>query len=244
MARTPNYGIDAPYVVRNLFLAGPAFIAVALLFPHFTIGHITFIAFPGFLWPAAWFFLGGVLMLLYSLAGKFRHRNRMLDKVSWRGDEMVLDIGTGRGLLLIGAARRLASGHAIGIDIWNAEDLTGNNPDAVKANVEIEGVAGRVSIRNEDARQMTFPDASFDVVLSNLCLHNIYEVPGRHKACREIARVLKPGGVAVISDFRHLSEYARELQKCGLKVAMQRLDWTGTFPPLRMLVARKPVASL
>jgi hypothetical protein len=27
-------------------------------------------------------------------------------------------------------------------------------------------------------------------------------------------------------------------------VAMQRLDWTGTFPPLRMLVARKPVASL
>jgi arsenite methyltransferase len=87
---------------------------------------------------------------------------------------------------------------------------------------------------------MSFPDGYFDVVASNVCLHNIYEQPGRAKACREIARVLKPGGEAVISDYKLMKEYAGEFAKASLKVEMCPLDWTGTFPPLRILVARKP----
>jgi hypothetical protein len=53
-------------------------------------------------------------------------------------------------------------------------------------------------------------------------------------------RVLKPGGVAVISDYKHMREYAEEFAFGGLAVEMCPLDWTGTFPPLRILVARKP----
>jgi len=150
-------------------------------------------------------------------------------------------VGTGRGLLLIGAAKRLTTGHATGIDIWNAEDLSGNGPEALKANIALEDVGEKTTIKSEDARQMSFPDGSIDVVLSNVCLHNIYEKPGRAKACREIVRVLKPGGMAVISDYKLMKEYAAEFASAGLKVEKCPLDWTGTWPPLRILVARKPL---
>jgi ubiquinone/menaquinone biosynthesis C-methylase UbiE len=106
----------------------------------------------------------------------------------------------------------------------------------------LEGVESKTTIRSEDARAMSFADGSMDVVLSNLCLHNIYEKPGRIKACREIARVLKPGGVAVVSDYKLTREYAAEFRRAGLRVEMCPLNWTSTFPPLRILLARKPGA--
>jgi SAM-dependent methyltransferase len=240
LANKPNYGIDAPNVIRNFFIAGAVFLIIDLAFPRVTIAHIEFVLSPGFLWPALWFIFFGVLMLLYSLIGKFRHRDRILAKVTWTGAENVLDVGTGRGLLLIGAAKRLTTGHATGIDIWNAEDLSGNGPEALKANIALEVVGEKTTIKSEDARQMSFSDGSMDVVLSNLCLHNIYQKPGRAKACREIVRVLKAGGVAIISDYKLMKEYAAEFANAGLKVEMYPLDWTGTWPPLRILVARKP----
>ena len=240
MAQKPDYGIDAPNVIRNLLGAGAICLVIALVFPRVTIAHIVFLPFPGFLWPAGWMIAPGLLMLLYAKVGKFRHRDRMLAKVQWNGAESVLDVGAGRGLLLIGAAKRLTSGHATGTDIWNAEDLSGNGPEALLRNIELEVVGERTTVKSEDARKMSFPDASFDVVLSNLCLHNIYDQPGRFKACQEIARVLKPGGVAIISDYRHTAEYRMELARCGLFVQVSPLDWTGTFPPLRILTARKP----
>jgi SAM-dependent methyltransferase len=239
MAKKPDYGIDAPHVIRNLFFAGVACGFVAFLFPRFTIGQVTFILNPGLLYSAACFFLPVVLMLVYSRVGKFRHRDRMLAKVSWTGAETVLDVGAGRGLLLIGAAKRLSTGRTIGIDIWNAEDLSGNSPQALLENIAIEGVESITEVKSEDARKMSFSQGTFDVVLSNLCLHNIYQQEGRAQACREIARALKPGGIAVISDFKHMREYATAFVACGLTVGMCPLDWTGTFPPLRILVARK-----
>ena len=239
MARKPDYGIDAPHVIRNLLIAGGACLVIALAFPRVTIAHVTFLLNPGFLYPAAWMIAPGILMLVYAKVGKFRHRDRMLAKVVWTGAETVLDVGSGRGLLLIGAAHRLTTGRAIGIDIWNAEDLSGNSPQAIRENIALEGVESKTEVKSEDARQMSFPDGSFDVVLSNLCLHNIYQQEGRVRACREIARVLKPGGVAVISDYKHVREYAEQFTQAGLAVQLFPLDWTGTFPPLRILAARK-----
>jgi SAM-dependent methyltransferase len=240
MARKPNYGIDAPAVIRNLLLACAVCLVLALAVRNVTIAHIHFEFYPGFLYSAASFAIPAALMVIYSLVGKFRHRDRILAKVPWSGGETVLDVGAGRGLLLIGAAKRLTTGRATGIDIWNAEDLSGNGPEALLTNIALEGVTDKTTVKSEDARQMSFPNGSFDVVLSNLCLHNIYERPGRSQACREITRVLKSGGMAVISDYKLMAEYKTEFLACGLKVEMFPLDWTGTFPPLRILVARKP----
>ena len=72
-------------------------------------------------------------MILYSKFGKFRHRDRMLKMVNWKGDEIVLDVGTGRGLMMIGAARKLTSGKSVGIDIWSKKDLSGNSMEKTSA---------------------------------------------------------------------------------------------------------------
>ena len=158
-----------------------------------------------------------ILIFLYIKVEKFRHRDRMLNMLSWKGNEQVLDIGTGKGLLMIGAARRLTSGKSSGIDIWNKTDLSNNTFEAAMRNAELEGVKNKVEIKNADAQNIPFADNSFDYVLSNLCIHNISSKKGRATACREIIRVLKPGGIALISDFMHTKEYEKEFKSQGLE---------------------------
>ncbi|SRR5579872_1804174 len=241
MPTKPDYGIDAPGVIRNLFLASIAGIAFALFAPRvLRIGPVE----PG-LHGMGWGIAiacgaGGLLMLIYGKFGKFRHRERMLKLHNWRGDEQVLDVGTGRGLLLVGAARHLTTGHATGIDIWNKEDLSGNSLERTEQILAAEGVTDKCSVVSEGAQNMPFANESFDVILSNLCLHNIYDKPTRLKACREIVRVLKPGGVAIISDYKLTGEYAATMRNAGLRVERKLPNLLTTYPPLRILLAHKP----
>ncbi len=102
-------------------------------------------------------------MLAYSLRGKLNIRDRMLDMIRWKGNETVLDIGTGRGFLAIGAAKRLRAGTVMGIDIWKRSDLYGNTLENAQHNVECEGVQSRVQLRGNEAWNIGFADNSFDV---------------------------------------------------------------------------------
>lgn len=238
MPQKPDYGIDAPGVVRNLLVIGAALILSGILFPTIHIGQVTILWSRSAFWPGGSFLLGGFLMLAYAKWGKFRHRDRMLNMISWRGNEQVLDVGTGRGLLLIGAARRLNTGKGTGIDVWSTGDLSGNSLERTQANVELEGVKDKVELRSDDARKLSFADGTFDVVLSNLCIHNIPDQQGRAQACREIARVLKPGGTALISDFVLTGFYQKVFAETGLKASRTGLNLL-TFPPLRVVKAEK-----
>lgn len=235
----PDYGIDAPGVIRNLLLGGTACLLVALLSPRWLrIGPVN-LSMRHFLWPAGFLLGEAGLMLLYALRGKFAHRDRILGLHSWRGDEQILDVGTGRGLLLVGAARKLTTGRAFGLDIWNPADLSGNSLQRTERNLQLEGVTDRCSLVSESVERMSFADGAFDVVVSNLCLHNIYKAPARHNACREIARVLRPGGVAIVSDYKLTREYERLFNQAGMDVERQPANWLTTFPPLAIVVARK-----
>lgn len=235
----PNYGIDAPGVVRNLFIIGAVCVLLGLFGPSGLHLGPFIMRGTSFLWVAVLLIVEAGLMLFYALHGKFSHRDRMLGLHIWRGDEQVLDVGTGRGLLLIGAARRLHSGHAFGLDIWNKADLSGNSLERTERNLRLEGVTNRCTLVSEGAQQMSFADGTFDVVVSNLCLHNIYHAPSRNRACAEIARVLRPHGVAIISDYKYTKHYAEEFSRAGLLVERGRPDWFRTFPALSIVVARK-----
>lgn len=232
LAPAPSYGIDAPNVIRNFFVLGGALVALGLLVRGYVGSGL-------FWWGAAWVVTAS-LMLLYALRGKFAHRDRMLAMIPWNGSETVLDVGTGRGLLMIGAAKKLTNGKSIGIDIWNAEDLSNNAVENTLRNAAAEGVGNKIELRSEDVRSMSFPNGTFDVVLSNLCVHNLYEAPEREKACAEILRVLKPGGTALVSDFRHTKQYAEAFARAGAIVEKLGPYWTSTFPPLTVVKVVKP----
>jgi arsenite methyltransferase len=240
-----DYGIDAPGVMRNLFLIG----TLCLLFGVFApspihLGPVS-LASRSFFWPAGFLLGEGLLFLLYVKVGKFRHRDFMLGLHTWRGDENVLDVGCGRGLLLAGAAKRIAAasgpGHATGIDVWSNVDMGGNSAAATQRNLDLEGVSSLCTLISQPAQEMPFPDATFDVIVSNLCLHNIYDAPTRRAALGQIARVLKPGGIALISDYKRTGEYADEFRKAGLLVEKKRGSLITTFPPLTVVIARKPM---
>jgi arsenite methyltransferase len=255
MAPRAGYGLDAPGVVRNLVLAGVAglfvFASVALgLWPgRITLGPIVFeVAFMGLVVGLTCIALAAY-MAWSSKFGKLGERDRLLDRLALKGDERVLDVGCGRGLMLIGAAKRLTTGNAIGVDIWQAEDLSGNRPEATLENVRREGVEGRVRIETADMRALPFPDGSFDVIVSKAAIHNLYERADRAKALSELARVLAPKGQLLIDDIRHLGEYAAELRARNLadirrfgNPAVATLWALLTWGSLRpgVLLARKP----
>ena len=236
----PDYGVDAPSVMRNLFLFGGLAVVLIFVTPktlHF--GHTTVLWHTSLAWMGGFLLGEGFLFLLYVKFGKFRHRDFMLNMHAWAGTEHVLDVGCGRGLLLAGAAKQLTTGTATGIDVWSNVDMGGNSEAETRHNLELEGVSGRCELVSKGAQAMPFADASFDVIVSNLCLHNIYDRPTRKQALHEIVRVLKPGGVALISDYKRTSEYAAEFSACGLRVETQRGSWITTFPPLRVVRAYK-----
>ena len=169
-----------------------------------------------------YFLLGALGMLFYSKVGKLALRERLLDKIPWRGDERVLDVGCGRGLLTVGAAHRLRSGSVIGVDVWNRSALSGNRAGAVRENAIIEGVASKVEVKEGDVRALPFADGTFDVVVSNFVVHELKNRTDRERMMSEVSRVLKPGGNVVLVDFIFTDECAEDLRKFGVETERMR----------------------
>jgi arsenite methyltransferase len=126
--------------------------------------------------------------------GKFLEWERILDRAHLSGDEMVLDMGCGRGAVLTAVARRLTTGRVTGVDIWSTTDQSGNAKEVALRNVSLEGVSDRVHIETADMRELPFPEATFDLVVSSLAIHNIRSNADRKRAITEAFRVMKPGG--------------------------------------------------
>lgn len=238
-----DYGLDAPPVIRNLTVAGVASLLAGVVLYFFLTAPQPLIA----TILLAWGLLAGtsllvtaVLMIWSSKVGKLRLRERLIDSLALRGNETVVDVGCGRGLLLNAAARRLTTGKAIGIDLWQSADQSGNNPEMTLANAQIEGVANFVEIRTGDMRKLPFEDQTIDVVVSSLAIHNIPNKEGRAKAVHEIARVLQPHGQLALLDFQHTDEYASTLQELGWhEVKVSGLQFK-MFPPVRVVTGKKP----
>ena len=249
---TPNYGVDAHGLVRLFFMAGAGALALQIPFRLFLISYPTpqSILTIGLAVIAAYMFGMGCLMLYESKVVKVKDRERLLDLVEWRGNESVLDVGCGRGMMLVGAARRLTTGNAIGIDIWQAEDQSSNTAEAALTNARLEGVRDRIAVQTADMRKLPFEDQSFDVIVTNWVVHNLKAENDRKRAIEEMARVVKDGGMIVIADIKHVNVYEKWLVALGftlrgvivrrIKNAILNVVTFGSFQP-NGIAMRRPI---
>ena len=124
-----------------------------------------------------------------------RHSQRVADQATARvarlaptPGQRLLDVGCGNGAAAIQLAQRLDL-DVVGVDL-DSEQITAANA-ATAAD-------GSVRFLVADAARLPFADGEFDLVYTNKTTHH---VPDWQHALAEMARVLKPGGRLVYSDF-------------------------------------------
>lgn len=115
---------------------------------------------------------------------------RLVESAQLRDGARVLDIASGRGAVLFPAAERIGpAGSVTGIDL--SEDMVKATADEIRA----RGLRN-AEVRQMDAEQLQFSDASFDFVLGGFCL---FFFPQLSRALSEMRRVLKPDGRIAVS---------------------------------------------
>ena len=220
--RRGDYGYDAPYALVIFgFLSVASGLSAAV---SWRLGLMRAAAQMTFYFV---FFLANASSFLYTTRrGKFLEWDRILDRLRLRGDERVLDMGCGRGAVLTAVAGRLTTGRVTGVDIWSTKDQSGNARDVTVRNASLEGVGDRAHVETGDMRALPYPDATFDLVVSSLAIHNIRSNADRKRAVVEGFRVLKPGGRIVIADIRATAIYEEPLRALGASnVGRRRLGW-------------------
>jgi len=241
-AASVDYGIDAPLIARGWFGRAAWSLGGGLLFWFMNrqeypgpsarvLGALALVAIlcAGIAW----------LKIHSSREGKLALREQLLDQLALKGDEKVLDVGCGRGLLAIGAAKRLKTGKVTGIDVWNPDELSGNSAEAARENAKTEGVADRVRFDTGDARKLVYPDGFFDAAISSNALHTLADDHEREQALKEMLRVLKPGGRLVVFDTAETGYYAEVLRERGAQ-DVTLSAWTFLWcRPSRSVAARK-----
>jgi arsenite methyltransferase len=191
--------------------------------------------------------VAGFSVRRFSRRGKFEVWARLLTGLSLRGDERVLDLGCGRGAVLLAAAKLVPRGRAVGVDIWRA-DQTGNCMRATLANADAEGVADRIELHTRDMTDLQLPGESVDLIVSSLAIHNLPGNEARRSAIVEAVRVLRPGGRVAIADIGFTRRYAAWLAQCGMTgIERRSLGWRAWWglPLIRthVVTAAKPLTT-
>lgn len=234
-AARPDYGLDSAVTVKAMFWRGASTLvfAIALFimnraeYPAVSARLLIVLGLIGLGFLAA-----GAVMVWSSRVAKVDAREKILDALALKGDERVLDWGTGKGLMLVGAAKRLKTGRVTGLDFTS-------EAEAARANAKLEGVLDRVRVDSGDPLKLAYPDKHYDVVVSALALHQISERDDRDKALREMLRVLRPNGRVAIYDVRRTAQYAETLRAAGVQsVELSATSWAWCLPT-RTVTARK-----
>ena len=142
----------------------------------------------------------------------------VLSHLDYDGQGSLLEVGCGSGALAIRAALTWPKAKVIGVDYWGA--VYNYSKAICEKNAASEGVASRCVFQHGDAKQLDFPDESFDVVISNYVYHNVMGAD-MQKLLLESLRVLKKGGVSALNDdmkpkmYGDMEGFAQKLRDMG-----------------------------
>jgi ubiquinone/menaquinone biosynthesis C-methylase UbiE len=122
----------------------------------------------------------------------------LLETIGLRGDERILDVGTALGdLPLSVAGEPTFRGEVMGID-WSPRMM-----GVAQREARHRGLADRARFEVVDVREgLPFQDGEFDVIF---CLGLLETLPAPENILAELRRVLKAGGVIVLSLYRGLA---------------------------------------
>ena len=120
-----------------------------------------------------------------------RWRNELVKQIAASEPKAILDVATGTAGVAIALARR-TGGDVTGVDL--TESMLARGRERVTA----AGLEHRVKLQIARAEELPFPDASFDAVSFTYLLRYVQDPAA---TLRELARVLRPGGVLGSLDF-------------------------------------------
>jgi ubiquinone/menaquinone biosynthesis C-methylase UbiE len=144
---------------------------------------------------------------LATLGRERSFRARLVQLARLVPGETVLDVGCGTGTLAIAAQLHVGpSGTVKGIDA--SMEMVAR----ARAKAQQAGVDARFECAT--AQALPFADATFDAALCALMLHHIGST-GRRQLASELHRVIKPGGRALVVDFRHSTRGHRSPFRLG-----------------------------
>jgi len=239
----PGYGVDDPRTIAELLSAGVLAVAVGIIVSAYTASSNPKTADAALIGgPGVGFLILVVTAALYwsSRLGKPREMTKVIGSIPWGGEEVVLDLGCGRGLATVIAAKKLGTGYAVGVDTWPKSRVSGNDPQSVLANAAEENVGPKVFAVMAQANQLPLADQSVDAIISGVAVHHLAHRKQRKTLFTEMNRVLKDGGRVGILDAGNGNEYSALLQEMGMRdVEMHRLRFS-SFPPFHVVMARKP----
>lgn len=103
----------------------------------------------------------------------------------------VLDVGTGTALIPIALCQKLPAARVMAIDMSTVM------LDLAKANVDMDGMLGRIQLAQADASDAGYASEMFDLIISNSIVHHL-EDPA--PSLREIVRMARPQGMIFVRD--------------------------------------------
>lgn len=235
MKDIPNYGYPLSYIFFRALLL--LFIVLMFFVLHFTGISILIMVLLSIIILSiiAYFFV--IRFKKQFLKKRETLLKRIIELADIKGDEKILDIGTGSGFLAIGLSKFLKSGRTFGLDRYSIKSKNlrshiieiiktnyfGNTLKNAKQNLEIENVSDKCSFIESDILDpIDFNDQYFDVIVSSQLLYCITR-DKRANVFKEIDRILKKGGKIIFFESKsfinwNIGEAKDYFQRKGYKI--------------------------
>jgi len=163
-SQKPKYGLYAIKIIAILFSV-IEIIGLLLLSAGYFVFNNTYLTIGGTIIAAfGIYMIVAHFLSLYVFIRVDGSRFTLIAKLlELKGNEYVLDVGSGTGRTAVQIAKRLTTGKLVGIDIWDTMELGGNSPERAYTNAEIEGVKAKVEFKFGNVLEIPFDNDVFDI---------------------------------------------------------------------------------